>query len=283
MEKELTTIEPKQVTIFGSGTAKDQIEKAEEISKAVSSIIEKKKLYSIINGKKYVQCEGWTTMGAMLGLFPQIVKVDEDGQRYIATCEVRTATGNLISRAEAECSTEEGNKKGQDRYATRSMAQTRAVSKAFRICLSWVMVLGNNYQTTPAEEVPKDGFNNAKPVNQPQADKFYNDTDKNLRFNFSPKHKDKKVEDVPSSYFEYLINSEDPPTGIEIAVYTAMSRKIKALNFDIVYITESIKNIYKKDSLKELSMKEQIKFYKDLKDEKKDEDIPKEVDSDNNQ
>jgi uncharacterized protein (DUF3820 family) len=128
------------------------------------------------------------------------------------------------------------------------------------------MVLGNNYQTTPAEEIPKNGFDNAKPVSQP--DKFYNDTDKNLRFNFG-KHKDKKVEETPTNYYEWLLKQNDPVPGIETAVYIAMTLKIQALKFDTVYITDSIKNIYKKDSLKELSMKDQIKFYKDLKEEKK--------------
>lgn len=141
-----------QIQIFGATTPQSQIQKAVEIANAVSRVIEEKRLYAIIQNKKYVMCEGWTTMGALLGLFPQIVAVKEENERYIAICEIRTLDGRLVSRAEAECSQMERNKIGQDKYAIRSMAQTRAVSKAFRIALSWIMVLAG-YQPTPAEEI----------------------------------------------------------------------------------------------------------------------------------
>lgn len=135
----------------------EAIKKAKEIAKIVADIVEKRRLYYPIAGKKYVQCEGWTTMGALFGLFPQIVeireqRIEEKGVKYIAVCEIRTADGKLISRAESECASWEKNKQNQEEFAIRSMAETRAVSKAFRLCLSWVMTLAG-YEPLPAEEV----------------------------------------------------------------------------------------------------------------------------------
>jgi hypothetical protein len=159
-EQEVKTIVEVSNEILPTKKPTETLKIAREIAKAVADVVEKRKLYTIIQGKKYVQCEGWTTMGAMLGLFPQIVEVKEErsdkGVKYIAVCEIRTSDGRLISRAESECASWEKNKEKQEEYAIRSMAETRAVSKAFRICLSWVMTLAG-YEPTPAEEMPLNG------------------------------------------------------------------------------------------------------------------------------
>ena len=42
-------------------------------------------------------------------------------------------------------------------FQIASMAQTRAVSKAFRLALSWVMTLAG-YEPTPAEEMKSGGL-----------------------------------------------------------------------------------------------------------------------------
>jgi len=153
--------------IFPTKKPSETIKFASEIAKSVADIVEKRKLYTVIQNKKYVQCEGWTTMGAMLGLFPHIVKVKEErsekGVKYIATCAIKTADGRVISRAESECASWEKNKQNQEEYAIRSMAETRAVSKAFRICLSWVMTLAG-YEPTPAEEITAEIVNGSEKI-----------------------------------------------------------------------------------------------------------------------
>jgi len=154
----------KPAELFPTKNPAEVVKIAKDISEAVSDIVEKQRLYDKIKDKKYVRCEGWTTMGAMLGLFPQIVEVREEkindkNKKYVAVCEIRTLDGRLVSRAESECSSLEKNKVGQEDYALRSMAETRAVSKAFRICLSWVMTLAG-YEPTPAEEVSEEMLNN---------------------------------------------------------------------------------------------------------------------------
>lgn len=162
-------LQPKQnITLLGAGSPKEQIEKATEIANAVSAVIVQKRLYTIMrtggNEKRYVHCEGWTTMGALLGCFPRITDTKEiEPGRFLAVCEIYTATGALISRGEAEADIKEQIKlkngdykdRWNDNYAVRSMAQTRATSKAFRIGFSWLMVLAG-YAPTPAEEMKEE-------------------------------------------------------------------------------------------------------------------------------
>ena len=59
----------------------------------------------------------------------------------------------MIGAAEAECLYAEANWKGRDDYALRSMAQTRATSKALRQPLGFVISLAG-FDPTPAEEMP---------------------------------------------------------------------------------------------------------------------------------
>ena len=158
---EIVKADEQQIQLFRAKEPKEIIKEAQTIAKAVADIVEQQKLFTNISGKKYVHCEGWTSMGALLGIFPQIIGTREEhtakGFKCIATCEVRTLSGNLLSRAESECASWESNKqtKPWDDYAIRSMAQTRATSKAMRIPLSWIMVLAG-YQPTPSEEMNAD-------------------------------------------------------------------------------------------------------------------------------
>jgi hypothetical protein len=60
--------------------------------------------------------------------------------------------GQTVGAAEAMCTTNEGRWRKADPYAVRSMAQTRAVSKALRLPLGFIMQLAG-YSPTPAEEI----------------------------------------------------------------------------------------------------------------------------------
>jgi hypothetical protein len=182
MENEIETegvmVQPKQnITLLGAGSPKEQIARATEIADAVSAVIMQKKLFTVMGGneKKYVHCEGWTTMGALLGCFPRITETKEiEPGRFLAVCEIYTATGHLISRGEAEADIKEQLKlrsgdfkdRWNDKYAVRSMAQTRATSKAFRIGFSWIMVLAG-YAPTPAEEMKEEEEISHPPAAEP--------------------------------------------------------------------------------------------------------------------
>jgi len=161
--------EPVQtLSIFGTASPKVAIKKAVEIADAVKGIITERNLYTLIRGKAYVHCEGWTTMGALLGLFAHVEVEDlsnfeENIRRYRAICEAKTLDGRTLTKAESECSNQEGtqeNKEGKSNwedYALRSMAETRATSKALRLALGWIMKLAG-YEATPMEEVDENNM-----------------------------------------------------------------------------------------------------------------------------
>jgi len=133
------------------------VKAATEVANALGGVIESKKLYNSINGRRYVRVEGWTTLCAMLGCLPREVSVSRhEGGTYEATVELaRMSDGAILTRASAECGMDEPTWAKRPDYARRSMAVTRATSKACRIAFSWVMVLAG-YEATPSEEIPRE-------------------------------------------------------------------------------------------------------------------------------
>jgi hypothetical protein len=147
------TVAPAPITLFGTDNPNAVIAKATEISNGLARVIRDKGLFASINGKEYVLVEGWTLLGSMLGLFPYTVwtRPLEDG--WEARVEARSRDGNAIAAAEAECLRAERKWARSDDYAVRSMAQTRATSKALRLPLGFVMQLAG-FEATPADEMP---------------------------------------------------------------------------------------------------------------------------------
>ena len=131
------------------------IQQATREANELARVIEDRKLYSNISGRKYVRVEGWTTLAVMRGcLAREVETTDQPDGRYIAVVElVRLTDGAVLTRASAECGgADEPTWQNRPPYARRSMAQTRAAGKACRIAFSWVMAL-TGYETTPAEEM----------------------------------------------------------------------------------------------------------------------------------
>lgn len=171
--------EPKELVVQSSvslgsmqlATPRDVVITATEVAKELSKIIEDKKLYVPMKNGKYVKVEGWATLGSMLGITPKERSVETlvegDGAERVWQFEayielVRNSDGVVIGGASAICRTDEVLTRkngtsykrwgGMDLNAPRSMAITRATSKALRIALAWIMVLGG-YKPTPAEEM----------------------------------------------------------------------------------------------------------------------------------
>lgn len=130
---------------------------ATAMANVLADVIEKGKLYSVISRRKHVHVEGWMTLATMMGCLPREVSNERDSAgNYVATVElVRLSDGAVLCRASASCGVDEPTWAGRAEYARRSMAATRAVSKACRLAFSWVMVLAG-YSPTPDDEMPKD-------------------------------------------------------------------------------------------------------------------------------
>lgn len=137
-----------------------------------------------IGDRNFVPVEGWMAIAIAHGCAGSARDVErvEGGVRAIGEIR-RMADGALISQAEGFVGEDEavwfggtvrawkwGEKRGEkvwyDKthekradYAIRAMAQTRAISRACRSAFAHVVVMMNaGLSTTPAEEVPLEGF-----------------------------------------------------------------------------------------------------------------------------
>lgn len=128
-----------------------------DFANELKSLIVKNDLYTDIKGKNYVNVEGWQIAGAFTGLYP-VVEVVENlsrdgvGYKYRAEVSLRDKEGNKVGYGVATCSNKEPGKGSFEEYAIASMAQTRAVGKAFRLRIGWLLKVAG-YETTPAEEM----------------------------------------------------------------------------------------------------------------------------------
>jgi hypothetical protein len=163
------TDEPKGTAIVMVGQVEMEplrvIDNATALAKELARVVEDRKLYTVIKSRKFVHVEGWTSMGAMLGVVPveESVTLTEDGD-YLATVKlIRTKDGQQVGGASALCGTDEPTWMSRPRYARRSMATTRATGKAFRLSFSWIMKLAG-YEPTPAEEMPVEGEYHEEPM-----------------------------------------------------------------------------------------------------------------------
>lgn len=157
----LARVETRETAILGT-TPQEIINRACEIADSILPIIEKRKLFAEIDGKKYPLCEAWTLAGALVGVHPRVVKVEKDENGYLAYVEaVSIHTGKVLSSAWARCDFDEeiysrklgrATKRWKDKYAVLSMAQTRATAKALRMPLGFIVHLAG-LEPTPAEEM----------------------------------------------------------------------------------------------------------------------------------
>lgn len=149
-------VEPAPVNLFRTEDPAEVIQRATAIAEQLKDVLVKQNLISNIKGREHVRVEGWTLLGTMLGVFPvlEYTRKIEDG--WEARVEARTLSGAVVGAAEAECLRSESTWKSRDDYALRSMAQTRATSKALRQPLGFVVSLAG-FDPTPAEEMPRGG------------------------------------------------------------------------------------------------------------------------------
>lgn len=126
-----------------------------------------------IQGRRYVRVEGWQAIAIAHGCTASADHVerveDEGASGYRAIGIVRRMSdGAEIARAEGFLGDDETMWKKRPVYARRAMVQTRAISRACRSAFAHVVVLIDaNLSTTPAEEVPAEGFDNGEVIDMP--------------------------------------------------------------------------------------------------------------------
>ncbi len=141
---------------------------------SLKDMIVQNHLFTDIRGKNYVNVEGWQIAGAFTGIFPVVEKCenlsDETCYRYRAEVSLKDKEGATVGYGVAICTNKEQGKRNFDEYAVASMAQTRAVGKAFRLKIGWLLKVAG-YETTPAEEMSVvEGEVAEKPLDSMQKD-----------------------------------------------------------------------------------------------------------------
>src|SRR6202162_1210490 len=68
---QLAVIEPQApLALFGTTDPLQVIATAAKVATALAEVVNERKLYAIVNGKKFPTVEAWTLLGSMLGVFP---------------------------------------------------------------------------------------------------------------------------------------------------------------------------------------------------------------------
>jgi hypothetical protein len=151
--QELALASQTPATLFRTDDPVQVLQRATETANALKDVLQRQNMLQNIQGRDHVKVEGWTTLGAMLGVTPVCAWTRPVEKGWEARVEARTLDGRIIGAAEAECLRSESTWKNRDDYALRSMAQTRATSKALGSVLRFVVTLAG-YSGTPAEEMP---------------------------------------------------------------------------------------------------------------------------------
>jgi len=194
----------------------DVIVRASAVARELKKIINAQKLFKSIKGREYVYVEGWSTLGAMLGVLPrEESSVELEDGSYEAVVElIRASDGAVVGRASAICGMDEDKWANSPRFARRSMATTRATGKAYRLGYSWIMTLAG-YAPTPAEEmdgVIEGEFTDTGKPTPPPAQK-------------AQKADGKKGEQKPAKQVQWLLDSKCAPDTPSAAGMLGMMQK----------------------------------------------------------
>lgn len=157
-------------SLFRTDDPVEVIQKATTVANVLKGVCKDQGLIANIGGKEHPQVEAWQTLGAMLSVAPvkewvrpiawpnpvpeALKNLQKRGLTfgYEASFVATRADGGVIGGGEAMCTRTETKWKDKDDYALKSMAQTRATSKALAAPLRFVMTLAG-YSGTPAEEM----------------------------------------------------------------------------------------------------------------------------------
>lgn len=126
----------------------------------LKTYIVKQGLFTNIQGKNYSHVDGWQFAGFLSGINAMSEEPKDISKgaevRWSCSAKLYNNKGEVVGYGFAICSNKESKKKSFDEYAIASMAQTRAIGKAYRNKMGWVMKLAG-YSSTPAEEMQKVG------------------------------------------------------------------------------------------------------------------------------
>ena len=167
-----------QRTLFATDDPVEVLDHARRLADALKTALDQGGMTTMIGKNEHVLIDGWQTLGSMLGVSAHVVwsrPLETDPTGWEARAEARTVDGRVVGSAEAMVTRAERNWKRAEEYALRSMAQTRAMSKALRGPLGFVVTLAGR-NATPAEEVAQEAAQGlpawAEPIDDDAVNRF---------------------------------------------------------------------------------------------------------------
>jgi hypothetical protein len=227
-----TTAAPKSsaARVYEFGNPDDML----ALSKELAKFIKENKLTTNVQGKEFVNVEGWQYAGSNLGLCPiveHVINMSNEAQIcYQAKVTIfNTRTNQTIGSGYAVCTNKESGKKFYQEFAIASMSQTRAIGKAYRNLLAWI-IRAAGYEPTPAEEMEYGGNFQTQPT--PTAPKIIS--------SYSDEESQDKPETVPMSVSGGGVEST-PAAPIQYATASQKEEIIRLLNHPLITRQEKTK------------------------------------------
>ena len=159
-----SSVDKKTIDTYDIANSSETMHLAQDLAR----FIKENKLFHHIQGKAYVNVEGWQYAGARLGILPvieELIRIPSDTdasgpaeiryQAHVKLYNLKSQVGGqsqLVGSGFAICSNRENGKRHYQEFAIASMAQTRAIGKAYRNILAWI-IRAAGYEPTPAEEM----------------------------------------------------------------------------------------------------------------------------------
>jgi hypothetical protein len=164
-EGEAVEVEPVKAVavperLAGALTPEETVALAARMARALVDIVNQRRLYAVINGRKYPTVEAWMVVARMDGVVARERSAtrQEDGSYEAEVDLIRLSDGAVVGHGSGICGMADDHNGKTDwskraSQAKRGMAITRAASRAFRLQYSWIIQLAG-YEPTPAEEMP---------------------------------------------------------------------------------------------------------------------------------
>lgn len=208
-------------------------ESAARVATLCVDIIDKQKLFDMIKGKRHVKVDGWTTLAFLMGASVKVnyAKEVSDGT-FEADVMVINGHGVVVGGCSHICSRSETRWKSADKYAIRSMAITRATSKALRLKYGWILSLAGYDATelTPLEEMPYEPDQHKRDLKEelkhelpPKETPYFSGTDaQKTHLHLYLKNNDILDKNLMKFIYNHLLTSKTPLHLVEdeIAKYT---------------------------------------------------------------
>ncbi|MGB3617117.1 MAG: hypothetical protein WBA12_03300, partial [Catalinimonas sp.] len=116
-----------------------------QLAQDLAHFIQENNLAINLHGKQYVNVEGWQYAGARLGILPvveELINIGTEGGEIKYQAKVNLLnlkSDQVVGTGYSICSNRENGKKYYQEFAIASMAQTRAIGKAYRNILAWII------------------------------------------------------------------------------------------------------------------------------------------------